>query len=319
MYFDNITLEAGTTLSKIGGVKAIIAGEGTPILHALSLQNIIGTFTLGDTIQSASDATQTGLLFQYINNTAYLIKDTLADIPYTDAIKDVTSSATATRGSTFVTNHTEMNIPLYEIDKDTIKTLYNGDGNNTTTYAITTRNVITVADPISSAVTYTSAVLGDEDTYEDYSTLTYNAVIVNAGSEDTVDLTGLIDVAVNGKSYTLTVNPGSPMVGKTVWVYSAVNKVNIAESAKTVSSPKTTIIRTPSSSYMSLEDQDIIRIAKVVDGKTAAIYLEADPTEAISFDTGAEEIVVNTAEPHNLSAGDVVVIKGVECSDLSPA
>jgi hypothetical protein len=320
-YFDNVTFEKGVSTSSIGGIKTIINGEGFPILHALGISNVIngsGPFTIGDTIQAASDSTQSGYLYHYLNNILYLIKNTENPIPNMDTVKDIANGTTAQRGSTFVTNYDPMKIPLFNINKDTIKTLYttiNGNSINPTSFTITRKQVFS---NLAIGVT-TSSVLSGNDKYADISPFNYVVVVVNQGSETTYDLTedGLItlDVIGGSKSYSINLPSGHSLLGKTVWIYSTVIKENESEAKKTVSSLKTITVKTPSDAYTPLEDQDIISVNKITEGRTQSIYLQSNQTNAILFDPDTGKTTVNTVEQHGLSVGDIVVIKGVESSN----
>lgn len=301
MFFDYISLEKGYSISDVGGIKNI-NGEGAPVLHELSLSNVIGTFTTGNTIKSATNSSQTGLMYNVVNNKAYVIKNTLNDVPNTDTVKDNTTSATATRKSTFISNYSTASIPMLELDADPIKTLYNSSGTNTTSYSIIRKDEFTSVVQGNLSVT-----LSGSDVFEDYSTSDYFAYITSAGYEAFVDLTGLLVISDAGKKYTLTVGAGSPMIGRTIWVYSTVNKANVAEADKTAVTVTSGItIPTPSKSWMALGHQDVTKVTKVVAGKTFGI----------STATWATNIVtITAAENHGIAVGDVVVVSGIVSSN----
>lgn len=319
MYFDNISFEKGFTLDRLGGIRTIINGEGVPILQALAISNVIngsGPFTIGNDVVSGADATQTGKLYQIINSMMFLIKDTVGDIPYTDTVKDSVTGATATRVNTFITNYDEINIPIYQIDKDTIKTLYNNSDNNVTTFTVTSRDIFTLQMGDN-----TSPTLGGTDKYADVSPFNYIAVVVDDPYESTYDLSELgvitVDVVNGSKNYTISLTSGDPLIGRTVWVYSTIVKQNATEAKKTKSSLKTITIRNPSDAYTALEDQDIISLVKVTEGKTQTIFLQSTPTDAIKYNSVDGKTTVNTLENHGLTVGDVIVTRSIESSNYT--
>lgn len=302
MYFDYVTFERGVQPADIGGIKVITANQGAAVLHEMRLSNVIGTFTAGNNVVPAvPGTTQTGQLFTIVNRFAYLIKNTLNDIPFTETVKDATTGATATRAATFITNYTPEYTPMLEVDSSVVKTLYNSAGDNTTSYSIIRRDSFAVTGTGTLTVTLTG-----DDVFEDVSTSDYYAYITNSGSEQFIDLTNLIAITNGGKTYELTVGAGSPMIGNTVWVYSTVNKVNVAEATKTqVTVTAGLTIPRPSAAWTALGHQDVVRIAKIVDSQTFAIT---------SASYSGITATIGTAEPHNIVPGDVVVIRGVVSS-----
>lgn len=319
MYFDNISFEKGFAINNIGGIRTIINGEGVPILHALGITNIINgskPFTLGNQLVAGADTTQSGLLYQFLNNVLYLIKDSKNNIPNLDTIKDLITGTTATRKSTFISNHTDDNIPLYEIDKDTIKTLYTpSDQNipiNKTTFTITSRDIFVNI----SEGTNVSPQLSGNDRYADISPYNYIAAIVDSPYENTVDLIseGLItvDTLSGSRSYTITLPQSHPLIGRTLWVYSTIVRENVVESKKLISSPKTIVFPCHTASTMWLEDQDIIDVSKITEGRTMAIYYDADQPKSIEYIASDKVFQIHTVEAHGLLVGDKIAIKEVQ-------
>lgn len=307
MFFDYISLEKGVNIENIGGIKSI-NGEGTAVLHELRLGNVFGTFTAGNIIQSATDSSQIGLMYNVVNNRAYVIKNTTGLIPNTNTVKDATTSATATRTLTFLTNYTTSSVPMIEVDTDTIKTLKNGAGTNTTSYSTIKFKQTTsvVAGPTGLFDTVSSP-----DVFEEYSTTDYFAYITTPGYEQLVNLTGKVTLSAGGTRYDIDVpssGSGSEMIGKTVWVFATVNKSDVEQANKTVQSDGLAIISTPSKSWMALEDQDVISITKVVDGKTV-------PIETASW--SANVATITTDSDHGIVNGSVVVVRDIK-STLFP-
>lgn len=297
-FFDTVFLEKGYSIADIGGVKAVTANQGAPVLHELRLSSVIGTFTPGNTIQSATVATQSGLIYNFINNRAYVIKnDPTKSIPDTETVKDTTTNATAIRRTTFITNYDATFIPMLPIDNDVVKTLY-VDGVNSTSYSIIQKDVFTFT---LLGETKDSPTLSGTDVYEEYSTSDYFAFIVDTGFEQIVDLTGLI--TVSGNKY--TIEASSVMVGRTVWVFSTVNRSNVPQATKTEVTTTITI-PTPSTSWMSLKHQDVQEIVKITDSGTVPVF-------TISWATNKATIAFETTA-HGLSLGDTVVVKGVVSS-----
>lgn len=306
MYFDYISLEKGYTFEDIGGIKVITALAGAPVLHEYRLSTVTGAFTAGNTIQNTVDATQTGLLYRVVNNFAYVIKNSVGSIPRGGSlmVRDTTTNSTAFVTSQFVTNYNPSKYPIIQINTDVIKTLYNASNVNTTSYSTIRRDVFVV-----SAAGTLSATLTGNDIFEDYSAADYFAFIVNAGSEQFVDLTNLLSITSGGQRYEITIASGSPLIGKTIWVYSTVNKINVAEANKirtTVTSGW--VIPTPSASWMALGHQDIVRITKIVDGKTVGV-------NGASWNLSVATITVPTG--HGIAVGDNVVVRGISSSNNS--
>lgn len=298
MFFDYISLEKGFTIENIGGIKAI-NGEGTAILHELRLTNVFGTFTAGNVIMSATNDAQVGLMYNVVNNRAYVIKNTSATVPNTDTVKDVTTTATATRGSTFLTNYTSSSFPMVEVDTDTIKTLHNASNANTTTFSV----IKAVNFNVTGISTLIANVDDADDIFEEYSTTDYFAYITTAGAEQIVDLTNLVTFTNGGKTYNIAVLAGSPMIGNTVTIYSTVNKINVDEAQKTVVTLTSgDVIPTPSSSWMALSKQDVIGITKVVDGKTVSINTATWTSNVAT---------ITTDSTHGINVSDVVVVRNL--------
>lgn len=308
MFFDHVSLEKGYTFEDVGGIKACrcaVGAEGLPVLHQMNLTNLTGLFETGNLITSTTNVEQSGLMYYVINNFAYTIKHTTSRVPNVAIVRDNTTNATATLNSYFVTNFNEKSYPMILLDKDTIKTLYNDNGVNTTSYSIVRRDEFTV----TTSGDQPSVILTGSDLFEEYSTSDYFAYITDTGYEQFVNLTGLIDVA--GNVYTLSVPTGSPMIGRTVWVYSTVNKRLVTEAPKTkVVVTAGDVIPTPSSSWMALGKQDVVEITKIVDGKTLGVSTASWATNVAS---------VTTTETHNLAVGNIVVITGVESSNNTSA
>lgn len=299
LYFDYISLEKGFVLDNIGGIKSI-NGEGTAILHELSLVNVFGTFAAGNVIMSATNDAQFGLMYNVVNNRAYVIKNTTATIPNTTTVKDTTSNATATRSSSFLTNYTTSSIPMVEVDTDTIKTLRNNAGMNNTAFS----TIKAASFNVTGVSTLSANVDGADDVFEEYSTTDYFAFISTAGAEQIVDLTNLVSFSNAGKTYNIDVQSGSPMIGNTVWVYSTVNKIKVSEAQKSVVTVTSgDVIATPSSSWMALGHQDVVGITKVVDGKTVSTATAA---------WAANVATITTDAVHGINVNDVVVVRNIK-------
>lgn len=309
MYFDYINLEKGYTLDDIGGIKVITtATQGAPVLHEYRLSNVTGAFTAGNTMANTVTSTQTGLMYRVVNNYAYVIKNTLNSVPIGGSItvRDTTTNSTASVSSHFVTNYSSSKYPIIQIDTDTIKTLYNDTNTNTTSYSVIRRDVFVV-----SAAGTLSATLTGSDTFEEYSSADYFAYIVTSGSEQFVDLTNLVSITAGGQRYEITINAGSPLIGKTLWVYSTVNKVNVAEANKvrtTVTSGW--VIPTPSTSWLALGHQDVVKVTKIVDGKTVGV-------SGASWTSNVATITVPSG--HGISVGNSVVVRGIASTNNTTA
>ena len=266
-YFDWVYLEEGHTAKDIGGFKVIAASQGAPILHQLSVSGLTGSIATGDVVSATTDATQLGTVFHVSNTkTLYLRKTTLNGVPTADTI--VSNAGTpvfANVSDYYISNYSDDYVPMIDVDQDVIKTLYNATGDNTTAYSFIRRDVL---DVTSSNKIFT-ITLNTYETFEDFSTSSFMAYIV----EDEVFIADLIDFIsfpdVNQITFDVT---GSSLDGetKTVYLYSTVNKINITEAPKTVTTTTTQIV-TPSRSYMTLDNQDVIGITKVVDGGAKAV------------------------------------------------
>lgn len=306
MFFEYISLNKGYTINNIGGIKATTAAEGAPVLHQLGLNNVIGTFAAGNTIQSGSDTTQTGLVYNYTNSYAYVIKNTLNPVPFGDAIKNTTTNATASRRNSFVTNYTSSFVPMIEVDSNVVKTLYNQvDEENPTTYSVINKDVFN----ITTAGTYETAyTLGANDIFDEFSNTSYFAYITSVGFEQIVDLSTILSITASGKKYQLVIPGGSPMLGRTVAVYSTINKSLVSEAQKTLTTLTAGLtINTPSRSWMSLGHQDVVAVTKIVEGDTVAV-------DGASWSTSVATFSTPLTVPHGLSIGDVVVVSGVVSS-----
>lgn len=302
VFFDYIGLEKGYSISDIGGMKVITSNEGAPILHELRITNATGTFAAGNTIENATDSSQSGLIFSVLNNSVFVIKNSSDPVPAGDTVKDTTTNATASLASSFITNYTQSNYPMIQIDSDVIKTLYRG-GSNTTSYSVVRRDQFT----ITTSGTLISDSLTGDDVFEDFSSSDYFGFITNSGSEEFVDLTGILSLTSFGKQYQIVIAPGSPLIDKTLWVYSTVNKINVIEADKTPTTIAPSItIRTPSSSWMALGHQDIVELKKVVDGKTVGITSAA-------WSTNVATITVPTG--HGINVSDIVVVSNITSSN----
>lgn len=308
IFVDNISLEKGYSYADIGGFQQPTTQEGAPVLHELRLANIIGTFTAGNNVVPAvPGSTQTGELYTRLDNKLYVIKDTLNAVPTSDVVKDATTGATGERRATFVTNFSTSFVPMVEVDKDTIKTLYVDDA-NTTSYSIIRRDVFNVTAEDSYDVTPLGA---GEGLFEDFSTSDYYAFISNAGSETFVELTPS-NIIVEGLKYTLVVPESSPMIGKTVVVYSTINKTNVVEAPKTlVTVTPTMVIPTPSRSWMALNHQDVQSLDRVVEGKVIVV---TGATWATSEATLTAKYKVADQSPlpvYTHAIGDKVVVRDI--------
>lgn len=307
LFFEYISLNEGYTIDDIGGMRSTTSAEGAPILHEINLNNVIGTFAAGHTIQSGISATQTGLVYNYTNTYAYVIKNTLNPIPFTDTIKDITSNATASRRKTFITNYSSSFIPMIEVDDSTVKTLYNQTlSQNPTTYSVINKDEFIITSPTTYETPYT---LGANDVFDEFSNTSYFAYITTPGSEQIVDLSTILTITSSGKKYQLVIPVGSPMIGKTVSVYSTINKTLVGEAPKTlVTLTAGLTIPTPSKSWMALGHQDVVNITKIVEGKTVAVNSATWNTNEVTFGTPS-------TAPHGLVVGDTIVVSGVVSSN----
>lgn len=289
MFFDNITLDIGYTLSDIGGVKAITAGsgQGAAVLHELKLTNINGAFGNDNTIRAATTSAQEGKLFTLLNGSAFLIKnDPAKEIPAVDIIKDMTTGSTAQRVTTYITNYTPELRPLIFVDNAPILTLRNGSTNLYTTR----KQRFTIVSGANDSDALSSG------SYEPYSYVNY--VAYNVTDEVFVDLTGII--TVNTSSYTLNIDSDSPLIDSDIDVYATVKNNNVSYADGSLVS--TTInIRTPSTSWMALGHGDVTTIDTIVEG------LVVDVDDIAHDGTVA---TISTAQDHGLLTNDVVVISG---------
>jgi len=303
VFFDYVSLEKGYVFEDVGGITGILSGEGAPVLHELRLGSVNGIFTAGNQIESASGLSESGRIYSYVNNIAYVIKDSLNRIPSSDVVKDGTTNAVGSVRLYFVTNYDSTFVPMIEVDKDTIKTLYNNDDENVTSFSIVRRDVFTITD----AGTYQIASpLGGDDVFSPISPVNYFGFVVDDGFEQSLDLTNIITVIDSNKRYQLEVPISSPMVDKTVIIYSTVIRNNITEASKTLVTETSGIsIPLPSSSWMPLRHQDVVNVTKIVDGKSLAI-------EEASWNESLELATFTTSEPHNLVVNDLIIVRGVE-------
>lgn len=292
VFFDYIALEKGYTFADIGGIKTI-NGEGIPVLQQLKLTNVIGVFGDTHTVKSATDLTQSAYLYHYLNGFAYVLKINDDVVPNTETIIDTTSNATASLTSSFISNYDEDSIPMIEVDGDVIKTLYNNNNVNPTSFSIIRKDVIN----ITSAGVYT-VTLPANSLFDDYSTSNFYGFVTNTGSEEFIDLTGLLTITGGGSQYQLTIGAGSELIGKLVWIYSTVITSNVVEAKKVITSV-TDVITNPSQSWMALSKQDVVSIEKIVAGNTVSV-------DSASWATNVATI--NTTEAHNLVTGDTVYI-----------
>jgi hypothetical protein len=314
-FVDFVSLDKGYTIADIGGMKATATSDmaqAMPILHELRLSNVVGTLAVGQTISSTAVESPTtrleGLIYSLINNFTYVIKNTLNRVPSTPAADNIVSSsgATAVLRSSFITNYTTSFVPLVEVDKDVIKSLYTFDNateefvNNTSYYVVTTNTYTSIASGETP-----SPVLPNfpNDVYDNYSTSNYFAFITTPGAEQFVDLTGIIEV--QGNSYTLDVPGGHVLVGKNAVVYSTVIKTKALESPKAATTVTATIPN-PSSSWTALDHQDVVEILKIVDGSTAAVngYTWSNSTKLVTM-------TLRTDSAITLNGNDKIVIKDV--------
>lgn len=266
-YFDWVYLEEGHTTKDIGGFKVIAAAQGAPVLHELSIINLTGTIAVGDVVADTIDNTIAGTVFHVSNaKTLYVLKDTLNPVPSGDTIKsDAVTPVFANVASYFISNYSDEYVPMIQVDQDVIKTLYNGDGDNTTTYSFIRKDEIAIT-PTNKSDTIT---LGANETFEDFSTSDFMAYVV----EDEEFISGLNSLITFSSTSQIVFDvTGSGYDGetKTILLYSTVNKVNVAEATKTNTTVTTQIV-TPSKSYMALDNQDVIEIVKVVDGGAEAV------------------------------------------------
>ena len=309
MFFDYISIEKGYTINDVGGIRVVSADEGVPVLHQLRISNVVNIFSVGNAVQSTVDSGQSGIIYNVSPNYLYVIKDASNPIPHTDTITDTTTNATATLRSSFVSNFTTNFVPMIRVDSDTIKTLYK-NGEPTLSYSYIRKDVFEF--PTADEYELLTG-LGENDTFEDFSSSDYFAFIVTPGSEGFVSLeNGVLQIIDSGKKYRITVESASPLLGKEVWIYSTVNSSNVAQAPKTVPPPVTYRITTPSKSWMALGNQDITEIIKVVDGKTLIV-------NAAEYDGDTYDMTYTTSVNHNLNVGDVVVVTGIASSENTGA
>ena len=298
MFFDYISIEKGYDISDVGGVRVVSAEEGVAVLHQLRVSNVTGTFDVGNTLQSTTELLQTGLIYAVSPGNIYVIKTTSNPVPNTDTVRDGTTEANATRRSTFVSNYTNNFIPMIRVDSDTIKTLYKNN-EPSLSYSYVRKDVFTFPEEGDYEI-LTS--LGENDTFEDFSSADYFAFVVTPGSEGFVDLgDGALQIIESGKKYRITIGSGSPLIGTTAWVYSTINSTKIAEAPKAVPPPVTIQIATPSKSWMALGHQDVTEVIKVVDGKTYVVNNGV-------YDGDAYTMTYTATAAHGLSVGNTVVV-----------
>jgi len=303
VFFDYISLEKGYVFEDIGGITGIISGEGTAVLHELRLGSVNGTFLADSQIESASGLPQSGKIYSYVNNVAYVIKDTINKVPSVDVVKDADTGAVGNVRLYFVTNYTTNFVPMIEVDKDTIKTLYNDEDENITSYSVIRRDVYTISDP---GIYQIASPLPGDDVFSPVSPTSYFGFVVDDGFEQSLDLTNIISVIDANKRYQLEVPIGSAMVDKTVVIYSTVIRNNVTEASKTlVTETAGIVIPLPSSSWMPLRHQDVVTVTKIVDGKSLAIE-EAEWSESLELAT------YTTEAPHNLVVNDIIVVRNVK-------
>lgn len=274
MFFTCLSFEKGFTIDDIGGVIVVSADEGAPVLHEMKISNIFGTFPAGAQIESGCGCVSSGIIYKNVANTLYVIKDTLDPVPYKETV--ISGTSTATRNSTFVSNFLDALPPLVEVDSDTIKTLYDEvTGENTTSFSVVRQDTFNI-----TAEGVLSVSLSGDDVFDAYSPVAYYAFVVDDGDEESYDLTGIISVASDRKRYDLTIPSGSDLIGKTLWVYSTVIKQNALQSSKVIQTV-TINIANPSSSWMALQHQDVVRILKVVDSGDPSTPADINSDEGV--------------------------------------
>lgn len=315
-YFDNITIEKGYTIEDVGGYISPVKNEGGAILRELRLTNIIGTFANGNTIVPATGSgTETGLIYYYNSGVgfAYVIRNTSNKIPTVDTIKNSGGTVTATIRLAYLSNYDPTFIPMIEVDSDTIKTLYTSDGNTTanrTSYSVITRNDLT----ITTAADYSPASLLDaNNTYDNPSATSFYAFITTPGAEQFVDISTSITLTDGGRGYKLTVGGGSPMLNKTVSVFSTVNKTNVTEATKTQVTANNVIIPNPSTSWMSLQHQDVVKLLKVVEGITINVTNASWSTNVATIT--AQYKINENQSLYSININDYVVLKDIKSSN----
>lgn len=308
VFFDYISFEKGYSLSDVGSIIIPSKNEGMPILHEVRLSNTIGTFTAGNRIVPGSGTGESGLLYSASSTIAYVIKDKPDHIPTSDVVKDYTTGATASRRSTFTSSYTPSFIPMIEVDNSVIKTL-KINNTNTTSYSIVRRDVITSIVAGERTIPDDAITSGQ---FEGFSSSNYFAFITDAGEEEFVDLSTYgVTPTLAGTKYTITIPADDKLIGKTVAIYSTIRKDNAAESTKT-SSSATTVITTPSKSWMALKHQDVIRIDKIVEGKTVTVT-NATWTSNVATIT-ATYTIAEGGDEYNHTVGDVIVTRNVKSS-----
>lgn len=275
-FFDWVALEDGHSVNDIGGFKVINAAQGAPVLHQMKLKGQTGTFTTGDTITSTTNTVQTSEVFSVIGtNILYVIKTTPNGVPNTEVIKNG-SGTTATLIDLVTSNYSDTAIPMIKVDESIIKTVTNLD------YSTVEKRVISITTLDRSE----EINLTGTQTFEDYSTSDWYAYDVTAQQF----IEGLDSYLTfnSATSVTFTVGDGS-LDGHTIWLYYTVNKTNVAKSTKTKATGYT-YIPSPSNKWMSLNNQDVVAITKVVDSGDpdvdADINTSVDITSRYILDTG---------------------------------
>lgn len=293
-YFDWVYLEEGHTTKDIGGFKVIAAAQGAPVLHELEVVNLTGVIAVGDVVADTIDNTIAGTVFHVSNaKTLYVLKDTLNPVPSADTIKsDAGTPVFANVANYFISNYSDEYVPMIQVDQDVIKTLYNSSGNNTTSYSFIRKDEISIT-PTNKSDTIT---LGTNETFEDFSTSDFMAYVVE-DEEFIVDLVDLITFSSTSEIVFDVTGTGYDGLTKTILLYSTVNKANVTQVTKTATTVTTQIV-TPSRSYMSLDNQDVIEIIKVVDGGA----------EAVTFTDTGDTVDL---EDHGLANGDQVMFSSI--------
>lgn len=307
MFFEGIFLDKGYSLSDIGGVKVPTANQGVSVLHELRLSNINGTFVGGNTLTSGLGGSETGLIFAAVDNVIYVIKNTANGIPSSDAVNS-SAGGTATRRVTFVSNYDASFIPMYEVSKDTYKTLSN------VAYSIVRRDTVVVNG--ANTYAFPGTTLGANEEFVDFSSNDYYAYVVETGEFVALVNTVNFEITNSGKSWNLIVSSSSPMKPPSgtynVYIYSTVSKTSVSKSAKNITSGET-LIAAPSNSYMALGHQDVQSIEKVVEGRI--VNVTSATWSATGGDANKAVLTITykhlNGKPFNHNQNDTIVVKGV--------
>lgn len=251
-------------------------------------------------------ASRTCRIYNQSGSLYYVIKDSVdRPVPDTATVWSYGGRVgTANRKSTFISNYSPQNVPLIRIDNDTIKTLYTTDGNtffNSTSYNIARSFVFNISD--GTDFSQTTSPLGENEYFDSFSTASFMGFVERegVGLDQSLDLSGLITVNQGSKTFTITISDEN-LNNSNVIVVASIIKYNISE-AKKIQKSAIIQIAEPSSSYIALKHQDVIRVVKIVHGKAVSI-------DDVTVQNN--EATFTTSSNHNLDINDVVIIKNVK-------